>query len=214
MKRRQSWLCTVATTVAIVVASTTANAVTPKVDVSSHAITCSTVTGTAKLSPALDDVGLSPLTIKLKGNLAGCVDTTDGAVLIDSATFSGVITDPTNFCPDLITTFQPPATASGTIIYKWKANRTTPTLQTQSTQVIDTRTGDLFSPGGPFGPATYVQLAFGTVSVSGAFTGGDGGITSSTVFLTSQDWAGIQSLCATATGVKTFDLGLGAVTLQ
>lgn len=214
MRRMHSWLWSTAATVSIVLGATTANAVPPKVDVSSHAITCSTVTGTAKLSPALDDVGLSTLVIKLKGKLTGCVDTTDGAVLIDSGTFTGVITGPTNYCPDLITTFQPPAPVSGSILYKWKANRATPILQTQSTQLVDTRTGDLFSPGGPFGPATYVQLAFGTVSVSGAFAGGDGGVTSSTVFLTSQDWAGIQSLCATEAGVKTFNLGLGVVTLQ
>lgn len=214
MKRMHSWLQTTAATVVIVLAATTGNAAPPKVDVSNHAITCSTVTGTMKFSPALDDIGLSTLVIKLKGKLTGCVDNTDGAVLIDSGTFTGVITNPTSYCPDLITTFQPPAPVTGTVVYKWKANPATPILQTQSTQVVDTRTGDLFAPGGPFGVAQYVQLAFGTVSVSGAFTGGDGGVTSSNVFLTSQDIAGIQSLCATAAGVKTFNIGIGAVTLQ
>src|SRR5262249_18950856 len=98
---------------AIVAASTVAFAVT-KADVSNHSITCNTVSGTAKFKPGVGAPDAPPpgpaMQIMLKGKVTDCVDNTDAGVLIDSGTFSGTLTDPTTYCPDLITTggeFQP-----------------------------------------------------------------------------------------------------------
>lgn len=49
-------------------------------------------------------------------------------------------------------------------------------------------------------------------SVTGAFTGGDGGVTSTTDAVTSQDTLAVGEV--QATGVKAVTLGLGIVTLQ
>lgn len=192
------------------VARATSAAAAP-VDVSNHSITCNTVTGSARITPALNDVGLGVPVFKIKGKLGGCVDNTNPGVLIDSGSFSGTIVGITTFCPDLIDSVP----WSGTLTYRWKANRDTPIAPTTSTQQINSFTGFLLSPGGSFGGATYITLSFGTASVSGAFTGGDGGSTSSNVIATSDDFYNrYASLCAGSVGVKSLTFGIGTVTLQ
>jgi hypothetical protein len=47
-----------------------------------------------------------------------------------------------------------------------------------------------------------------------SFTGGDGGAASSNVSLTSQDLVEIVSECASATGLKTLNVGSGQRKLQ
>jgi hypothetical protein len=50
--------------------------------------------------------------------------------------------------------------------------------------------------------------------VTGAFTGGDDGATSSNASLTSQDIVEIVSECASPTGLKKLNLGSGQLKLQ
>jgi hypothetical protein len=208
----------------IVTASTAALAVT---NVANHSITCNTVSGTATFTPPLNATGTAGMQIKIKGTLADCVDNTNPAVLIDSGTFSGTLGDPTSFCDDLITTFQAPATETGSLTYKWKANRTTPITPTHSTQVVNSRTSDLYdaaagvepaTSGGTFGSSKYVTLSFGTASVSGAFTGGDGGVSSSNIIVSRETFHRIHALCDVGvpprTGFKTLNFAIGSVTLQ
>jgi hypothetical protein len=61
---------------------------------------------------------------------------------------------------------------------------------------------------------SYGQFSLGTSSVTGAFTGGDDGATSSNVSLTSQDIVEIVSECASPTGLKKLNVGSGQLKLQ
>jgi len=208
----------------IVTASTAAFAVT---DVSNHSITCNTVSGTATFRPPLNATGTAGMQIIIKGKLADCIDNTDAGVLIDSGTFSGTLGDPSSFCPDFITTFQAPVVETGSLTFRWKANRTTPIRPTQSRQVVNSRTSDLynaaagvepFTTGGTFGSSKYVTLSFGTASVTGAFTGGDAGASSSNIIVSRETFHLIHTLCDVgvppATGFKTLNFAIGTVTLQ
>jgi hypothetical protein len=212
---------------AIVTAATAALAVT---DVSNHSITCNTVSGTATFKPPLNATGTVGMEIAIKGKLTACIDNTDAGVRIDSGTFSGTLHDPTSFCDDLITTFQAPVVETGSLIYRWKANRTTPIRPTLSTQVVNSRTSDLYDPaagvepstsGGTFGSnvaSKYVALSFGTASVKGAFTGGDSGVGSSNIIVSRETFHLIHTLCDVGvppgTGFKTLNFAIGTVTLQ
>jgi hypothetical protein len=90
-----------------------------------------------------------------------------------------------------------------------------PIAQTSSTMTVTSISGSIFSPGGSFGGASYFQFSLGTSGVTGAFTGGNGGSTSTNTFVTSQDLtvALVANACSGA-GVKAVNLGLGTVTLQ
>jgi hypothetical protein len=187
-----------------------------KVDVGNDSITCSTVVGaTVSISPPLSFAGAANrATIRVKGKLAGCVDTTNPSVLIASGSFSGTLTGETNNCSALSGT-QP---VHGTIVYSWKADPTTPLLQTSSVQTVNGITGQLFhpSPSDPaFAGAAYGSFALGTASVTGAFTGGDGGVTSTSIAVTSEDIGLFNTLCAPpAAGIKTLHIGIAKLTLS
>ena len=143
--------------------------------------------------------------MRVKGSVAGCTVTGPHAVSIRSGKLSGKVTAASNEC---ITLFQP---LTGTITMKWKADKTTPILQTSSTLSITnvSFTGFL----APWG-AAYGQFSLGTSGVTGAFTGGDNGATSSNVSLTSQDIGEILAECGSPAGLKTLNIGLAHVTLQ
>jgi len=188
----------------------------PKVDVSNDSITCnSVVLASASLKPPLAFSGsASSVAIKVKGTLGGCVDNTNGAVIIDSGSFSGTLTGTSNNCTALLGTNP----ATGTLTFKWKANKATPILQTSSVVTVTTITGGLLAPGGAFGAANYAQFSLGTSGVTGAFTGGDAGATSSNTNVTSEDAGAFNTMCTNGDGVKSgikvLHIGLGTVTLS
>jgi len=146
-----------------------------------------------------------------KATVDGCTDTTNGAVKILKSSFTAKLATGTNDCVSLITTIP----MSGTLVFKWKADKTTPIAQTSSTMTVTSIAGTIFTPGGSFGSASYFQFSLGTSGVSGAFTGGNGGTTSTNTFVTSQDLstALVGEACSGA-GVKAVNLGLGTLTLQ
>jgi hypothetical protein len=97
------------------------------------------------------------------------------------------------------------------ITIKWKADKATPILQTSSTiSVTDVTFGGFNAPWG----VTYGQFSLGTSGVTGAFTGGDNGATSSNVSLTGQDIAEILAECGSPTGLKKLNVGLAQLRLQ
>jgi hypothetical protein len=177
-----------------------------KIDVSNDSITCNTVIATVSVKPPLVTGGTATsVVMAVKGSVAGCTVTGSNAASILSGKLSGKITATSNEC---ITVFEP---LTGTITMKWKADRTTPILQTSSTLNITNVSFSLF--GAPWN-MTYGQFSLGTSSVTGAFTGGDNGATSSNTSLTSQDIGEILNECGSPTGLKTLNVGLGQVTLQ
>ena len=176
-----------------------------KIDVSNHSITCHTVFGTASSKPPLLIGGTAPTTMKVRASVAGCAVTGPGSVSILSGKMSGNITATSNEC---ISLHHPLA---GTLTIKWKASEATPIVPNSSTMEIKDVTFSAYQA--PWG-TSYGQFSLGVSSVTGAFTGGDNGATSSNVALTSQDIFEILSQCSSPAGLKTLNVGLGTITLQ
>jgi len=109
---------------------------------------------------------------------------------------------------ECITLYQPLA---GTLTMKWKASEATPIVPKSTTMEIRDVTFSGYQA--PWG-TPYGQFSLGVSSVTGAFTGGDNGATSSNVALTSQDIFEILSQCSSPAGLKTLNVGLGTITLQ
>jgi hypothetical protein len=179
------------------------------VDASNSFIQCNTFTkASIKLIPALVNGGTALTTVKIKGALSGCV--TNAGVTSISGTVSGVLTGGTNDCINLIGTIP----STGTLTVKWKS--TPGLINPVSTVTVNfgSSEGGFFG----FGPADYGRFDLGNppgaaLAVSGSFTGGDGGATSTASVLTSQDINAILAGCGGA-GVKALDIGIGTITLQ
>jgi hypothetical protein len=141
----------------------------------------------------------------VRGSVAGCTVTGPPAVSILSGKLRGRVASTSNECITLA------APLTGTITIRWKADKATPILQTSSTLgITDVTFGGFAAPWG----VSYGQFSLGTSSVTGAFTGGDDGATSSNASLTSQDIVEIVSECASPTGLKKLNLGSGQLKLQ
>jgi hypothetical protein len=143
--------------------------------------------------------------MKVRASVAGCAVTGPGSVSILSGKISGNVTATSNEC---ITLHQPLA---GTLTIKWKAGEASPIVPKSSTMEIRDVTFSGYQA--PWG-TSYGQFSLGVSSVTGAFTGGDNGATSSNVSLTSQDLLEIVSQCSSPAGLKTLNVGLGTITLQ
>lgn len=191
-------------------------------DVSNDAIRCSTVTATISARPSLiagviriaQDAGLATsVAFQIKGKLSGCVDLTTSAVRIDSGTFRGTIVGTTNDC-NALTTVQP---AVGSLSYRWKANPATPILQRTSSQSVSTLAGaflQLATMNPAFGGTAYLSFTLGTGLVTGAFSGGDAGATSSNALVTSESNRSFAVSCNPPASLKTIHIGVGVITLR
>jgi len=177
-----------------------------KIDVSNHSIACDTVIGTAWFKPSLVIGGTATSTgMRVKGSVAGCTVAGPSSPSILSGKLSGKIAGTSNEC---ITLAEP---LTGTLKIKWKADETTPILPTSSMlNVTNVSFTGFLAPWG----ASYGQFSLGTSGVTGAFTGGDNGATSSNVSLTSQDIGEILAECGSSTGLKQLNTGLGHITLK
>ena len=182
------------------------------VDASNSVITCSTITkAVIQPKPALLNGGTLPGTVKIKGSLSGCTTNAPGVTSI-TGSFKGELTGGTNDCVNLLG----PTANTGTIEIKWKA---TPAL-VNSASTVTVNNGS--AVGGLFLgllPAAYGQFQLGNppgaaLSVAGSFTGGNGGATSTANIITTQDFGAITTLCASSTGVKALNIGLGTISLQ
>jgi hypothetical protein len=181
------------------------------VDASNSVITCSTITkGVIQPKPALVTGGTAPGTVKIKGSLSGCTTNAPGVTSI-TGSFKGELSGGTNDCINLVG----PTANTGTIEIKWKS---TPGLII-STSTVTVNSGS--AVGGLFvlAPGAYGQFQLGNppgaaLAVSGSFTGGNGGATSVANIITTQDAGAIATLCASTTGVKALNIGIGTITLQ
>ena len=183
------------------------------VDVSNDSITCNAViASTISFSPGLvlGGSGTAARTVKVKGTVAGCVDTTQPGTKIKSGKFSAVLTGTTsNDCEGFLLNSVP---LTGTMSIKWKADSTTPITPLSSTVTITA-----YAPAGAIGTpwsAAYLQFGLSSTGVTGAFTGGDAGASSSNALVISQDGDNALSQgCAATGGLKKLNIGLGQLIL-
>ncbi len=213
----------VAMPLALIIPSSQAASVTS--DNSNSTVTCNTINkGTIKLKPPLTNVDQGPAVIQVKGKLAGCstdaVDSnSDPVTLTDlKSSFKGTINAPTSDCAGLLG----PSTASGSVTIKWKADNGVKLDEKSSTVTIPSggvTTGLYASPFGAaygafsLGTSSFASGSPGTaLSVTGGFTGGDGGASSVANTVTNEDVAFILGQCG-AKGVKALTIGIGQISL-
>src|SRR5581483_10959712 len=103
----------------------------PKVDVTNDSIVCNTVVATVGVKPAISNAGSSstPTAITVKGTVSGCTVSGPNAATVVSGTFSGKLAGTGNTCGGLLGT----TPITGTLVFKWKGDPTTPLAQTSST---------------------------------------------------------------------------------
>ena len=187
---------------ALVLASTSGWAAPPKIDVSNDSITSNTVVATMTLKPPISGGGTAT-----SETLNGCFVSGPNSAIVLSGTFAGTLSTTTNDCNEFLL-----SPLTGTLTFKWKADPTTPLLHTSSTLTITTSSFTVFS-GDPWG-AEYAEFILGSSSVTGAFTGGDAGATSSNSLITSQDADAFGIGCGSPAGLKKLNIGLGTFTLS
>jgi hypothetical protein len=192
------------------------HAAAPPIDVTDNTATCNTINkGVLKFKPPLINGGTTATVVSIAGKLAGCTTDAAGVTINDfKSSFKGAINTPNNDCAGLVG----PSTATGTITIKWNATpKITPTSTVVTVSSGDVTTG-VFSAswGGAYG---YFGLGVnprpsGTpgspLSSTGAFTGGDGGASSTSDAITQEDLAVILGQCA-AKGVKALNIGIGQI---
>ena len=190
-----------------------------QIDTSNETVQCNILQKTAiKASPALILGGTQPTTLKLKGKLAGCTSSAGGFTIPDSkSTVSAVLSLPSNDCSALITGLP----ASGSIIIKWKASaKIAPAVSTITVDNQDLTAGLFSAPWS----VSYGYLGLGVnsrpngtpgtaLAVSGAFTGGDGGSTSTAALVTQEDLNNFFDNHCFLTGLAAFNIGIGQVHL-
>jgi hypothetical protein len=185
-----------------------------QVDVSNSTVTCNSVLkGSLKFVPSFVNGGTATsVLVKVKGKLGGCFSSAPVTIPDGKSSFSGTLTLPSNDCATLLG----PSTATGTITAKWKADQPI----TPSTSTITISSGDLllniFTT--PWGSAhSWIGLGAasggGPLAVSGAFTGGTGGTSSSLDAGPQQDIGMVLGQCALQ-GFKALNIGIGSLRLQ
>jgi hypothetical protein len=199
-------------------------AAAPPIDVANDHVTCNTINkGVIKINPPLTPSGSGKAaTVTVSGKLAGCSDSDNAGVTFPDfkSSFKGTIAlSNDSTCADLFAPIQ-----SGTLNVKWIADQ----KLTPSSSVITLSPGSLTVGifDAPWG-AHYAAFAVGDtdfatpgspgdpVAVSGAFTGGDGGATSTVDVVSQEDFDNfIQSRCFfNNEGLKTLNIGLGQLHL-
>jgi len=203
-------------------------------NVANSTITCNSQVGTLGFVPSLTLFSgtvdtTPPGTVTVKATVTGCSTPASG-VLIESGATAGVIHSAHSSCNGLTGLS---TGTSGPLVTKWKAwpghsNSITPTAstlnitQTNGAQFNGTGVGDPVGDKDTWG-AQYGLFQVGTdaghggtsaPTVTGAFTGGDSGHTSTLDTATGQDVGGIALACLLTTGVKTLNIGIGGTTSQ
>jgi hypothetical protein len=187
-----------------------------KIDVSRDKVTCTTVYGTVAFSPALTIGGTLPTRMTVKGTVDNCTDLTNPNVKLVKSTFAGTLSAPNNNALSLLGL----QNVTGTITTKWKADKTSPILQTSTVMTPGAICGGLTTLPAPFNASQHGQFHIGGPSTcsgksqpaptaTGAFSNynNDGGASSVTDALT------VQDVNALASGnVAGVNLALGTIT--
>jgi hypothetical protein len=195
-----------------------ASAAVPTVNVQNDKVSCNTIVGKISFTTALTLTGptTGANTIKVSAVVDGCTDSTNSNVHIKATHLSIALnTNNGTACTGLFGNSA--VTASSTV--KWAASDPTVeklvingNLPAATTDTITGTTGGTYASdtwGGSYGEFSVAAPAQETVS--GAFTGGDGGVSSSFTATTGQDVGALLNACSSIKGIKTINFGIGNI---
>jgi hypothetical protein len=187
------------------------------IDSSNASVTCTSVTkGVLKAKPALTAAGGLPTILLLSGKLGGCTSP-DGITFQEGkSSFRAIINSADNGCPSFIG--GNPTTGSITI--RWKTNEritdSTSTVTIPSGAIVGGIASVAGAVRGTFdlgsGPPSNASAS--NLSVTGGFTGGDGGANSGATVVLELSAQSILTLCNSPKGVQELEIGAGALSLD
>jgi hypothetical protein len=188
-------------------------AAAPPVDVTNETVVCNTINkGVIKVKPPLVNGGTAVPALSVAGKLGGCSTSAAGVTIPDfKSSIKGTLTGTSNDCGGLLDG----SGITGTITAKWSGTpKIAPTTSTITVSGGDVTNG-VFSAswGGAYGQFQLGSPPGSALAVSGAFTGGDGGASSTAIAVTQEDLAVILGQCA-GSGVKALTIGLGQIQLS
>jgi hypothetical protein len=217
-----NWKCSAAVLSLLVLGSTSVMAGPPPYNNANDTVKCGTISkGVIKPKPVLNNTGVAPSVFSISGTLGGCTSPSNPNLVFPEgkSKFKGTINAPTSNCAGLAG----PSTSTGTLTITWGATDSVSgagMLNKTSTVTIPSNgsvgnfavvagdshgTFDLGQPGAP-----------AALSVTGGFTGGNGGATSTATVITQESVTTILSFCALPApkGLKQITIGVGGLTLQ
>ena len=213
MKLRLSLLAA-ASSIALVGALAAPAGAATTVDVSNDTITCNSVVGTIKFSPALQSGGTSAGTVAVKTSSGGCTTGSASTTILNGAS-AGTLTSATNDCAGLLGLS---TATSGNLVVKYKTATGSPKITPAASTFHITQSNGTTYSSDTWG-ASYGEFQIGGVfgtsnpSVTGAFTGGNSGHTS-TIDATTGQSDGELALACLLGGIKGLSFGIGGITLQ
>jgi hypothetical protein len=212
-----TWKCSVAALSLLVLGSTSALA---QYDNSNDTVHCGTILkGVIKPKPVLNNAGAGPSVFAIGGKLGGCASPSNPNLVFPEgkSKFKGTINAPTSNCAGLAGV----STSTGTITITFSAtDSVSGDALLNKTSVVNipsgSSAGNFASVGGDTHGTFDLGVPNAALSVTGGFTGGDGGATSTAQVITSESVATILNYCGQPLpkGLKQISIGVGAITLQ
>ena len=165
------------------------------IDAANDHLHCATNYGSISIKPGITQTSSAITKFKIKGKLAGCVDSDNGGVEIASGSYGGTLT---SLDPVTITTFfEASIGVSGTITVKWEVAPGAAKLTVPTTSITPNTVAlgnvDLFPSDDGISIFQFLDgyLTFitggGTASSTGSFTGGNNGNGTALIGIMTQD---------------------------
>ena len=192
----------------------------PAIDNSNASVSCTSIAkGVIKARPALTATGGTSTVLLLSGKLGGCSSPEGITFQEGRSTFRAILNVTDNACAGFVG--ESPTTGSITIRWKTDESLTNPisTVTLPSGAVVGgtgTVAGGLrvtFDLG-TGAPSNGAAMGATPMSVTGGFTGGDGGASSGVTVVTQLSVDSILALCDSRKGTKEVGIGAGAVSLH
>ena len=195
----------------------------PPIDATNDHVHCSSMIAGIQISPPFGAASPAVTKFAIRGTLLGCLDTDNPSVTVLSGKVAGTLTTTAPISVDALTGQTTPVT--GTIMITWKTPVASPKLVSPTTTLSPTAldTKSTLNPnteGLPvFGDSsgdTFIAFTIGSpdaITSIGSFTGGDRGISSTIIAVTSPSLEALGVELESTGKLPSLQLGIGAAQL-
>jgi hypothetical protein len=195
----------------------------PPIDATNDHVHCSSMIAGIQISPPFGAASPAVTKFAIRGTLLGCTDTDNPAVTLLSGKVAGILTSTSPISVDALTGQTTPVT--GTITITWKTAGASPKLVSSTTTLSPTTldtTGTLNpnEEGLPvFGGSSndaFIAFTIGSpdaITSIGSFTGGDTGISSTIIAVTSPSLEALAVELESTKKLPSLPIGIGAAQL-
>jgi len=208
-----------------VTASSVGAAAPPPQNVTNDSVQCDQISGKITFAPPLQDGGTVAATAQVKLKVSDCTDDAVPSGVVSGATMIGTLALANNDCANLFSGLQ---SWAGSLAVNWKTAAGVRLTTKQSSIALTQVNGAVFGSGVPTGDTTTWSGEYGLVqlgtdanqgataapSVTGDFTGGDGGAGSTFDLATNETNNNLQTACGSTSGLKQITAGIGSLSLD